>query len=133
MERRLIRQRWQITIPGRIRRELNLYLGQLLNFDLVEQDGEVFIRMFTGSVVDPEERAAFQEVFARKKGKGKRVKCAGKIRKSEAQRESRALRLVDLRKGLEPSTATELKEIISNLSAYLLSLQARLSGWEGTF
>lgn len=131
MERRLIRKRWQVTIPPGIRRELNLYQGQLLNFDLVEQEGQVFIRIFTGLAADPEERAAFQEVFARKKGKGKRVKCAGKIRKSEAQRESRALRLEELRKGLAPSTVTELKELISNLSAYLLGLQARLSGSPG--
>jgi hypothetical protein len=93
----------------------------------MEQDGQVFIRVFTGLAADPEERAAFQEVFARKKDKGKRLKCAGKIGKSARQRESRALRIEDVRKGLVPSTVGELQEIISNLSAYLRSLQARLS------
>jgi len=133
MERRLIRQRWQITIPPGIRRRLNLYQGQLLNFDLVEVEDQVFIRVFTGLAVDSGEQAAFQEVFARRKRKEKGQKCGTKIRKSVGLKESRAKRVEGVRLGLVPSTATELREIISNLSGYLLSLQNRLSLSPGEF
>ena len=126
MERRLIRQRWQITIPPGIRRKLNLYQGQLLNFDLVELEDQVFIRVFTGLAVDPGEQAAFQEIFARRKRKEKGLKCGKRIRKSDSLRESREKRVEDVRRGLVPSTSTELQEIISNLSGYLLSLGNRL-------
>lgn len=126
MERRLIRKRWQVTIPPGIRRQLNLYEGQLLNFDLVESEEQVFIRIYTGAAADPEEMAAFKELFGKKKRKEKQAKCGTKIRKSDARRESRVRRIEDIRKGLVPSTSTELQEILSNLSEYLLGMQNRL-------
>ena len=126
MERRLIRQRWQITLPPGIRRKLNLYQGQLLNFDLVEIEDQVFIRIFTGLAVDPEERAAFQEIFGARKRKEKGRKCGRKIRKSDGLREKRGKLVEDIKRGLVPSTSSELQEIISNLSGYLLSLGNRL-------
>jgi hypothetical protein len=112
---------------------LNLYEGQLLNFDLVEIEGQLFIRVFTGLAVDPGERAAFQEVFASRKRKEKGQKCGAKIRKSEPKRAQREKRIEDIKRGLVPSTATELREILSNLSGYLLSLQSRLSSLPGEF
>lgn len=131
MERRIIRQRWQITIPPGIRRKLNLFQGQLLNFDLVEIEGEVFIRVFTGQAMDPTERAAFQEIYGRKKGQPRGKICRRKIGKSAGKRELRLSRIEDIRQGLVPSTASELQEIISNLSGYLLSLQSRLRSSPG--
>lgn len=127
MERRLIRKRWQVTIPPGIRRQLNLYEGQLLNFDLVESEEQVFIRIYTGAAADPEEMAAFKELFGKKKRKEKQAKCGAKIRKSEARIDLRAKRVEDIRKGLVPSTATELQDLLSNLSQYVLALQSRLS------
>lgn len=133
MERRLIRKRWQVTIPREIRHRLNLYEGQLLNFDLVDHEEQVFIRIYTGAAADPEEMAAFKELFGKKKRKEKQAKCGSKIRKSDDKRELRAKRIEDIRKGLVPSTSTELQEILSNLSGYLLSLQKRLSSLPGEF
>jgi bifunctional DNA-binding transcriptional regulator/antitoxin component of YhaV-PrlF toxin-antitoxin module len=122
MERRLIRQRWQITIPGGIRRKLNLYQGQLLNFDLAEIEGELFIRMYTGLAVDPGEAAAFQDVLAAKKRKEKGQKCGRKIRKLEEKRSRRA----GAARAVVGSELTTLREIVSDLSQYLLTLQERL-------
>jgi bifunctional DNA-binding transcriptional regulator/antitoxin component of YhaV-PrlF toxin-antitoxin module len=126
MERRLIRKRWQVTIPPGIRRQLNLYEGQLLNFDLVESEEQVFIRIYTGAAADPEEMAAFKELFGKKKSKERQAKCGRKFRKSDARRESRARRIEDMRKGLVPSTSIELQQILSSTSEYLLALQMRL-------
>jgi AbrB family looped-hinge helix DNA binding protein len=133
MERRLIRKRWQVTIPREIRHRLNLYEGQLLNFDVVDHEEQLFIRVYTGAAADPEEMAAFKELFGKKKRKEKQAKCGAKIRKSDAQRESREIRIEDVRLGLVPSTSTELQEILSNLSGYLLSLQNRLRTLPGDF
>jgi AbrB family looped-hinge helix DNA binding protein len=133
MERRLIRKRWQVTIPREIRHRLNLYEGQLLNFDVVDHEEQLFIRVYTGAAADPEEMAAFKELFGKKKRKEKQAKCGRKIRKSDARRESRELRIEDIRKGLVPSTATELQDLLSNLSQYVLALQSRLSSLPGEF
>lgn len=125
MERRLIRKRWQITIPREIRRRLNLFEGQLLNFDLVDCEEQVFIRVYTGAAVDPGEMAAFKELFSRKRRKEKGAKCGAKIRKLDAAKKARERR-IEAQAGEAPSTSTELQELISNLSGYLLSLQNRL-------
>jgi bifunctional DNA-binding transcriptional regulator/antitoxin component of YhaV-PrlF toxin-antitoxin module len=133
MERRLIRKRWQVTIPPGIRRQLNLYEGQLLNFDLVESEEQVFIRIYTGAAADPEEMAAFKELFGKKKRKERQAKCGTKFRKSDARRESRARRIKDIHKGLVPSTSTELQQILASTSEYLLALQMRLKSLPGDF
>jgi hypothetical protein len=51
MERRLIRKKWQLTIPRGIRRKLGLYEGQTLNWQLVEGEGggPPEIRLFAGT------------------------------------------------------------------------------------
>lgn len=68
MERSSIRKRWQVTIPRKIRRELNFFEGQVLNWQIVPEDwgGEKTIRVFPGSYADPEEAAAFKDRRTRK-------------------------------------------------------------------
>ena len=120
MDRRLIRKRWQVTIPPGVRRLLNLYVGQLLNWDIVSTpEGETFIRVYTGSCATPEDFAAFQELFGKKKGQRGKRKCRGKIRKLE---EKRASKIAEGRPvtGIE---LIELREEISGLSQFLLNLQ----------
>ena len=103
---------------------MNLYEGQLLNFDLVEIEGQLFIRVYTGAAVHPQEMAAFKEILARRKGKARGAKCARKFRKSERIRElqERGKKArADLRSGV-----IELQEILSSLCQYSLGLQERL-------
>ena len=126
MERRLIRRRWQITIPKEIRQRLNLFEGQLLNFDVVELEGQVFMRIFTGASPDPAEMAAFKDLMARKNREVRKQRCGSKIRKSDDLKEKRAARLADQASGGVASIAGELKAMVSDLSQYLLTLQARL-------
>lgn len=124
MDRRLIRKRWQVTIPPGVRRLLNLYVGQLLNWDIVSTpEGETFIRVYTGSCANPEDFAAFQEAFAKKKGRKGERKCRGKIRKLEDKRRSR----VEIANPVKTTELIEFKEIVSGLSQFLLSLQGRLN------
>ena len=124
MERRLIRKRFQITIPRELRRFLNLYVGQALSFRLGES-GEIII--ITGTPPHMEDLAAFKEAGARKKKKRGRYPCGKKIRKSD--------RLVDAR--LEKMladpvklAATELQELVHLVSESLRDLQERLGKLE---
>ena len=121
MERRLIRKRWQVTIPREVRRRLNLFQGQLLNWDIYDEDGQTFIRLFTGGGALPVEHAAFQDLMAKKKAKERGSKCGRKIRKLEEKRSHR----VGVGRPVEGSELTTLREIVSDLSQYLLNLQ----GW----
>jgi len=124
MERRLIRKRWQVTIPPGVRRGLNLFQGQLLNWDIAGAlEGEPFIRLWTGSCANPEDFAAFQEVFGKKKRPKGEKKCRSKIRKLEGKRASR----VEAANPVMDTELTEFKEIVSDLSQFLLSLQQRLN------
>jgi bifunctional DNA-binding transcriptional regulator/antitoxin component of YhaV-PrlF toxin-antitoxin module len=66
MERRLIRKKWQITIPKGIRRSMGLYQGQTLNWQIVEgfNGGPAEIRLFTGSYALRQEASGFHEDLA---------------------------------------------------------------------
>ena len=103
---------------------MNLYEGQLLNFDLVEIEGQLFIRVYTGSAAHPDEMAAFKELLARKRGKGRGAKCARKFRKSDQIKELRE-RSKSWRSPTR-SAASELQEILSSLCQFSLGLQERL-------
>ena len=63
MERRLIRKKWQLTIPKGIRRKLGLYEGQTLNWQIVEGVGGGLpeIRLFPGSFALKTEASGFHE------------------------------------------------------------------------
>ena len=60
MERRLIRKKWQLTIPKGIRRKLGLFLGQTLCWQIIEglDGGPIEVRLFPGSYVEKEGRAS---------------------------------------------------------------------------
>jgi len=150
MERRLIRERWQVTIPRGIRRKLNLFVGQTVNFHVDLETGTVL--MFTGSVALPADDAAFQEIFTgspRRLGQRKEERRKrGKIRNSDGGRRS-GKRLINARfdkldhmAGFFPTDPEvlaalaearaagegrqELKGILSSLSQFLLGLQERI-------
>ena len=123
MERRIIRKRWQVTIPPGVRRKLNLFQGQLLNWDITTLEGETFIRLYTGSGSIPEDHAAFQDLLAVKKRRERSSKCGTKIGKLEAKRKSR----VEEAEPLRNTELTTFKEIVSDLSQFLLNLQVRLN------
>lgn len=127
MERRLIRKRWQVTIPPDVRRRLNLFQGQLLNWDIYDEDGQTFIRLFTGGGALPAEHAAFQDLLAKKRAKEKGAKCGTKIGKSAKKRAQR----LEVWKNPQRFESSELRNLVSNLSQYLLSLQARLEALPG--
>lgn len=129
MERRLIRKRWQITIPREVRRRLNLFQGQLLNWDIQEYDGQTFMRVYTGGGLLPDDQAAFQDILARKKGRKGRTKCRTKIRKLDEAREAR----LEGARNPQRLENTELRELVSGLSQYLLGLQQRLEALPGDF
>jgi len=63
MERRLIRKKWQLTLPKGIRRKLGLYEGQTLNWQVVEGvgGGPPEIRLFPGSYAVKQEASGFHE------------------------------------------------------------------------
>lgn len=124
MERRLIRKRWQITIPREIRRYLSLYVGQGLSFRLGEA-GEIII--ITGTPPHREDLAALQEVGARKKKKRGRYPCGKKIRKSDKIRDARMEKLME---SPVRSAALELKEMVHHVSGYLQEVQKRLEKLE---
>lgn len=93
MERGLIRAKWQVTIPRGIRRRLNLFLGQTLNWELTEEESGVEIRIITGYACHRlEDMAAFQEIGAKKarkeKARKKRQASAGFFRISDAKTRS---------------------------------------------
>ena len=126
MERGLIRRRWQVTIPRHVRRELNLFIGQAVNWEVDHERG--VITVFTGSGVFPGvELAAFQDVMARKLRHERGQKCGRKIRKSAKR--SKVLRELQEKSRIrrESSGATELREMVSQISQYLLTLQERLN------
>ena len=74
MERALIRKRWQVTIPRYIRRFLNLFEGQTLNWDLSEIEGTWYIRIYGGSCALSTEEAAFRKELLEHPKKRRRVK-----------------------------------------------------------
>jgi hypothetical protein len=110
-----------------VRRKLNLFQGQLLNWDIYEDEGQTFIRLFTGGGALPAEHAAFQDLLARKRAKEKGAKCGTKIGKSAKERARR----LEAWKNPARFESTELRNLVSNLSQYLLALQARLSALPG--
>lgn len=61
MQRGLIRKRFQVTIPRWVRRTLNLFEGQTLNWDVLEEGGAWFIKIYSGSFSLSHEEAAFKE------------------------------------------------------------------------
>jgi hypothetical protein len=102
-------------------------MGQAVNWEIDYERGVITI--FTGSGVFPGvELAAFQEAIARKLRNERGQKCGKKIRKSakkakvlrELQEKSRRWR------DKTSSGATELQEVLSQLSQYLLGIQERL-------
>jgi bifunctional DNA-binding transcriptional regulator/antitoxin component of YhaV-PrlF toxin-antitoxin module len=126
MERGLIRRRWQVTIPAEVRRELNLFMGQAVNWEVDHERGVITI--FTGSGVFPGvEMAAFQDAMTRKLRHERGQKCGRKIRKS-AKKEKKLRELVDRSRAWRErsSGATELQEVLSQVSQYLLGVQERL-------
>ncbi len=131
--RTLIRKRWVVTLPRGIRAALNLFVGQLLNWDLVEdfEHGQVFIRIYTGGAPSAE-TVAFRAELMRKRRKESRRKCAPKSRKSanSASLQEAAARERGRR---ENWGNIELQQTVSELSAYLQGLQTRLSGPRGSY
>jgi bifunctional DNA-binding transcriptional regulator/antitoxin component of YhaV-PrlF toxin-antitoxin module len=127
MERRLIRKRWQVTIPREVRRRLNLFQGQLLNWDIHDYDGQTFIRVYTGGGAVPDDQAAFQDLLVKKKGRKGRVKCRTKIRKLDTERESK----IEAGRNPQRFESSELRSLVSNLSQYLHGLQQRLEALPG--
>jgi hypothetical protein len=98
---------------------LNLFQGQIINWDIQEGDEGMFIRLFTGNLRVLGEDAAYQELFG-KKGKG-----AKKCRKFGKSAEKRVKRIEDARNP-QRGEAIELRNLLSGLSEYLLGLQGRL-------
>ena len=123
MERRLIRERWQITIPAKVRRRLNLFVGQTLNFEVDDVTGNIHV--FTGSYLVPADEAAFREVLAEKARQKRKPKWAKKSRKSDIQGTLRRLQEA-AKRAREHSENFELQQVLSDLSGYLLNLQTRL-------
>lgn len=115
MERRFIRSRWQVTIPRSIRQELNLHLGQVLNFNLTEgPGGDWEIRVFPGNYpAKIGEQAAFQDYSARAKRKlaRQKKKTSGNFfRKSDMKLLHQALKIIEDfgGKGHEAEEETEI-------------------------
>ena len=106
-----------------MRRRLNLFQGQLLNWEIYEDGGQTFIRLFSGGGVLPDDHAAFQDLLTKKKTKEKGAKCGTKIGKLEAKRRLR----VEEENPVRGTELTALKEMVSEFSQFLLSLQARLN------
>lgn len=128
MERRQIRKRWQVTIPRDIRQRLNFYVGQLLCFDLVEdsKEGFPYVRIYLNVGVARLDEIAAQEASAKKWRKERQQRCGRKLRFSDEKVQSRNRRVAAI-KAPHFMESTELREIFSGLSAYLLSLQKRLN------
>lgn len=84
MLRTMIRQRWQVTIPAEARRLMGFFIGQVLNWQVLEADGAAEIRIFTGAWADREEIGLFLKEF---KMKDRRRQ----IRKSEVRALGRIL------------------------------------------
>jgi hypothetical protein len=105
-----------------VRRRLNLFQGQLLNWEVVADEGQVFVMVFSGICPNKEEQAAFQELLSRGKAQKRRRKCGGKIRKLDEERKRRE----ELARVPGNSEVSELKSLVSDLSQYLLGLQRRL-------
>lgn len=83
--RQLIRKRWQITVPRAIREHLNLYIGQLLSWDLAEDEmGNPEIRIYAGNFRTPNDLAAYQTASAKRKKEER--KWRKKIRKSDIKK-----------------------------------------------
>jgi bifunctional DNA-binding transcriptional regulator/antitoxin component of YhaV-PrlF toxin-antitoxin module len=142
MERGLIRKRWQVTLPREIRRRLNLFIGQTLNFTL---DEDYCIRISTGIVPSAEEAEFYEQVKGKKAAFGKRRKfriSEGKrTAKRERPKEARFEKLEEMasffprdpeiHQAIERAEAAEdaregLKQLVANLSRFLLSMQERL-------
>ncbi len=142
MERGLIRKRWQVTIPKGVRRELNLFIGQTLNFAI---DEEFCIRIATGTMPSAGEAEFYQHL------KGKKVVFdrLKKFRKSDGQRAGKPGALksdwtrkiekmasffptdpevkIAVAQAAEAEEARqELKQIVSGLSKFLRRLQERI-------
>jgi bifunctional DNA-binding transcriptional regulator/antitoxin component of YhaV-PrlF toxin-antitoxin module len=79
MERSLIRSKWRVTIPKGVRRSLNLFEGQVLNWEVIEEEGTTEIRLVHGSLPRVEDMAAFKEAGARAARRKARQKKAGAI------------------------------------------------------
>ena len=78
-----------------MRRALNLFEGQLLNFDIIEEHGAWEIRVFAGSFPRVEEMAAFKEAGARKKRRERAQKCGTKFGKSDMKALKKALKIIE--------------------------------------
>lgn len=121
MERRLIRKKWQVTIPRGVRARLNLFQGQLLNWEVVDEEGFFHIKIWSGLCPTAEDKTAYDEFLYKKERQLRRSKCAKKIGKLE---EKRSLKLREEREGT--GSRSELKSLVSEFSQYLLSLQEKL-------
>jgi bifunctional DNA-binding transcriptional regulator/antitoxin component of YhaV-PrlF toxin-antitoxin module len=90
--RQQIRKRWQITVPRAIREHLHLFIGQVLNFDLAENEtGQTEIRVYTGELRRAGDLAAYQTPSGRKRLKKRGQSCGKKIRKSDVKEAIRIL------------------------------------------
>ena len=63
MERRIIRKKWQLTIPKGVRRKMGLHEGQTLNWQVVEglAGGPPEIRLFPGSFTVKKDATEFRK------------------------------------------------------------------------
>lgn len=111
-----------------MRQRLNFFEGQVLNWDLVEDSAEGFtyIRIYTGAYATRLDQLAAHEVSARKERKRRQQRCGRKIRKSDVRVKSREGRIEAIRSP-RVMEVTELQEMVSTMSSYLLTLQERLS------
>lgn len=106
---------------------MNLYVGQLLCFDLVEDSAEGFpyVRIYTNISVARLDECAMQEASAKRRRKERQQRCGRKIGKSDGRMQSRNRRMSAIKDG-QFMESSELRELVSGLSAYLVGLQARL-------
>jgi bifunctional DNA-binding transcriptional regulator/antitoxin component of YhaV-PrlF toxin-antitoxin module len=128
MERRQIRKRWQITIPREIRQRLNFYVGQLLCFDVVEDSAESlpYVRIYMNIGAAREDELACKEATAKIRRLRRRQRCGRKIRNSDTRVKSLGKR-IEMIRSPDVIDATEFREMITDMSGYLLTLQRRLS------
>ena len=85
--RQQIRKRWQITVPRAIREHLHMFIGQVLNFDLAENEtGQTEIRIYTGEFRRARDLAAYQTPSGIKRRRKRGQSWRKKIRKSDIKR-----------------------------------------------
>ncbi len=125
MESRQIRKRWQITIPRQLRRKLNLYIGQVLTWGLEHDERGSHLVLYTGTFATM--GAAHMDEEARKwRGqKRSRFRKSDKIKRLQEERKSK------IEAELTGYVGTDLRQLITEFSGYLLNLQAKLNQSEG--